>query len=268
MSFRQFLKSKTFFLNILFAILVTVIIIVLAMYGIRIYTHHGKSLAVPDFSGMNLDELSEKAMENDLLFELIDSVYVDNIAPGTVVDQSPEAGFRVKEGRTIFITISATTPEQVAMPKLTDISLRQAENIMQTNGLVVGQINYIPSEYPDLVLSQKINDEEIEVGTMVNKGIAIDLTVGQTMSGEFTVVPDLVGASLEQAKEEINALLLNTGALIYDESVVSPEDTLNAIIWRQRPEPSSTEDTEQGTSVDLWLTIDVDKLLTGEDDGM
>ena len=88
-----------------------------------------------------------------------------------VIGQMPEAGHDVKEGRTIFLSICALSPEQVEMPKLTDISFRQAVNIMQTVGLNVGRIEYVPSEFSNLVLAQKLNEESVEPGVMVNNRI-------------------------------------------------------------------------------------------------
>ena len=256
MSFKAFLKSKSFLLTLFFAIAITVVIVVITIYSIRIYTNHGESLLVPDLLGMELEKVDELLTENDLMYEISDSVYFGGAEPGAVVDQVPVAGFRVKEGRTIFLTICANAPEQVPMPKLTDISLRQATNILRNVGLVIGNVRYVSSEYPNLVLSQKLDGKEIVVGTMTGKGSQIDLTVGQSMLGEMTTVPNLFGATLEQAEGEITSLFLNVGAVIYDDSVLTLADSLDARIWQQRPESSSQEKIEQGTSIDLWLTAD------------
>ena len=265
MSFKAFLKSKSFLLNILYAVVITVVLVVITIYSIRIYTNHGESLLVPDLLGMELETVDALLNENDLVYEISDSVYYVGVEAGAVVDQSPVAGFRVKEGRTIFLTICANAPEQVAMPKLTDISLRQATNILRNVGLIIGEVKYISSEYPNLVLSQKQNGEEITVGAMTSKGSRIDLTVGKSMLGEMTIVPNLFGASLEQAEGEITSLFLNVGAVIYDDSVLTMADSLDARIWQQRPEASSQEKTEQGTSIDLWLTTDQEILDPGTD---
>jgi hypothetical protein len=48
--------------------------------------------------------------------------------------------------------------------------------------------------------------------------------------------------------------MLNTGALIFDSSILTPEDSLNAIVWRQYPSTSNTRIINSGSSVDLWLT--------------
>ena len=54
--------------------------------------------------------------------------------------------------------------------------------------------------------------------------------------------------------------MLNPGVLIYDESVILNEDSLNAKIWQQRPSRKFTETVSLGSSVDLWITVDTLKI--------
>jgi beta-lactam-binding protein with PASTA domain len=259
MSFRAFLKSKIFLLNLGVAVLITLVLLIIVLIAVRGYTDHGESFAIPDFQNMDMKEVSRLIREKDLRFEIIDSIYTENAAPGNVIDQFPVPGFSVKKGRTVFLTICARNPEQVAMPTLTDISLRQAVSIMQGVGLNVGKIEYVPSEYPNLVLEQKFRGIPVASGRLIDRGSNIDLVVGKSGSGEITVVPDLIGVTLEQAKNEITVLNLSLGAVIYDESILNIGDSLSARIWQQRPE-SSKEMVEQGTAVDLWLTVDENKI--------
>ena len=260
MSFKSYLISRPFWKNILFSIVGIVAFLFLTMFVIRVYTNHGESFAVPNFKGMKQDQLTALSAEKGLNFEVIDSLHMQKAEPGTVVDQVPEAGALVKEGRTIFVTICAINPEQVKMPKLTDVSYRQALNVMQSSGLNVGDAIYVPSEYPDLVLNQMIDSVKIEKGTLVAKGSYIDLVIGELKSGEKTAAPNLIGVRLDQALDVIAESKLNKGAIIYDDSFTNLEDSLNARIWQQRPMSRVDELIDQGTSVDLWLTVDEDRL--------
>lgn len=265
MSLKSFLISKTFLIQLVIAIALTVVLLLFTMLAIRTYTNHGESFPVPDLNGMNIKQAEELLKSQHLEYEIADSTYLDTAEPGAVIGQMPEAGHDVKEGRTIFLSICALSPEQVAMPKLTDISFRQAVNIMQAYGLNVGRIDYVPSEFSNLVLEQKLNEEPVEAGVMVNKGSRIDLTIGKTSNGEKTVVPNLIGSTLVQAKGEIASLFLNVGAVIYDETIETQEDSLAAKVWRQRPTHTSYDEIEQGASIDIWLTVDETKLITDTD---
>ncbi len=252
-------------MQLLLAVALIIGLLLVTMLGIRLYTNHGESAPVPDLTGMPIDQAEALLSAHKLAFEIADSTYLDTAEPGAVIGQMPAAGHQVKEGRTIFLTICALSPEQIAMPKLTDISFRQAVNIMQSVGLNVGRIEYVPSEFSNLVLEQKINEQVIEPNVLVNKGSRVDLTIGKTSNGEKTVVPNLIGSTLVQAKGEIASLFLNVGAVIYDEAIETQDDSLAAKVWQQRPTTNSYDEIEQGASIDLWLTTDEAKFVSDTD---
>jgi beta-lactam-binding protein with PASTA domain len=260
MSIKKFLVSRTFIVNLFIAIALVAIIIFIVLKSLNAYTHHGESNPVPDFTGMLEPEVKTTAEQNHLRINIIDSVYTDAVQPGGVVDQVPKAGFGVKENRTIFLTINYTQKERVALPKLTDISFRQAQVLTKNCGLLVGEISYRPSEYNNLVLKILQDSMEVLPGNLLLKGSKIDFIVGRDSENEQTPLPDLINLGIEPAKEIITNAMLNLGALIYDESVTTAEDSLNAIIWKQYPNPKTTSSVEMGTSVDLWVTVDEEKI--------
>ncbi len=263
MSFKSFLFSKTFLVQLLIAFGIVALLLTGTMFAMRVYTNHGESFQLPDLEKMSVKEAERLLTDNKLNCKVTDSIYLESAVPGSVIGQMPVAGHFVKEGRTIFLSICALAPEEVAMPKLTDISFRQAVNIMQAAGLNVGHVDYVPSEFPNLVLRQEINGAEILPGRIVNKGSHVDLIIGKAPTGEKTVVPNLIGVSLSQARNKTASLFLNLGAIIYDESVVSKEDSLVARICRQRPTQDSFDEIDLGASIDIWLTVNEEKLNEG-----
>ncbi len=267
MSLKKFLVSRVFLLNLLIAVILVVAIIVVILQSLKTYTHHGESNPVPDFTGMLQQEVMTIAEENHLRINIIDSVYTDAVQPGGVVDQVPKAGFRVKENRTIFLTINYTQKERVALPKLTDISFRQAQVLTKNSGLLVGEISYQPSEYNNLVLKVTQDSMEVLPGNLLIKGSTIDFVVGRDSENEQTPLPDLTNMTIDSAKEVITNAMLNSGVLIYDQSIATAEDSLNAVVWKQYPNPKTTSMVEMGTSVDLWVTVDEEKIkkIAGEE---
>ncbi|MFV0376489.1 MAG: PASTA domain-containing protein [Mangrovibacterium sp.] len=261
MSLKAFLTSKTFFKQVLIALGLTLLLMFVVLWLVRIYTNHGESFELPDLTGMSVHDAEQVLKSKNLEFEVADSLYLDGAVPGSVIGQVPAAGHSVKEGRTIFLSICAVAPEQVVMPHLTDISLRQAVSMMQAVGLNVGRVEYQLSEFPNLVLEQRMNSQPVPAGTRVNKGSNIDLLIGKSGDGEKTVVPNLLGGTLGQAKGEIASLFLNLGAVIYDESVQTREDTLAAQVWQQRPSADSYDEIDLGASIDLWLSVNPDRQL-------
>jgi len=261
MSLKKFLLSRVFLLQIIAAGAVIILLVTATMIGLRIYTQHGQAFPVPDLVELTEKEVQEKINAMKLQYRVIDSAYIPSQRPGSVIDQVPEPGFKVKEGRTLLLTMNARTPEQVLLPKLRDISFRQAQVLIENRGLNLGNIRYKPSEYNDLVLRVFHDSSEIFQGKILEKGSRIDLEIGRVAGSEKTDVPDLIGLSREDAKLILTDAMLNMGVIMYDASVASPEDSLHARIWKQRPNPRLSPDTEMGTSVDIWVTMDEEKII-------
>ena len=242
--------------NIVLAGVIVLAIIVITLLSIRIYTDHGESFAVPDFTGLSLAEVDQIAGERHLRYEVVDSVYDNDLPGGAVVEQYPEPNFKVKKNRRIFLTTNAELPEMVTMPNVVGVTLRQAVAMIETQGLKVGQLTYIPDIAINSVLYQKYQGQEIEPGAEIVKGATIDLVLGKGLSTEKTMPPQLIGLSLDEAKQKIVQAYLNLGAVVYDDSVVSEEDSLHALIFRQSPLHNNTNLVNLGSSIDVWLTAD------------
>lgn len=260
MTLKEFLKSKTFKRNALAAIGIFIFLIVLNMFFLRIYTNHGDSVEIPELKGKTSDEVAAILDDLDLRFQIGDSVYSKETAPGTVLDQYPKAGMKVKENRIIFITMCALSQEMIAMPQLTDISYRQAINLIESNGLIAGNIEYQPSEFPNLVLEQKVDGKRIGVGERIAKGSVVDLVLGSDSNGEASEVPTLFGRNLAEARLTIGEAFLNVGTINWDESITTEEQKNKALIWKQTPDPAEIFEVARGTAIDIWLTLDPTKL--------
>ncbi|MCK5729614.1 MAG: PASTA domain-containing protein [Draconibacterium sp.] len=261
MSFKKFLVSRVFFLNLIIAIILVVVIIFFIRQSLNTYTRHGQSRPVPNFIGMSPTEAIEIAEQQNLKIIVIDSVFTEEVMPGKIIEQVPYEGLGVKENRTIFITINSTQKEQVVLPKLTDISFRQAQVLVGNWGLQIGEISYKPSEYNNLVLKVKQDTIELFQGDIVLKGSIINFIVGRDTENEETPLPNLKGDNIESAKKVITDAMLNFGVLIYDETILTAEDSINATIWKQSPDVNARTFVRMGTSIDLWVTIDEEKII-------
>jgi beta-lactam-binding protein with PASTA domain len=264
MSVLKFLVSKRFFRHIVAAIALIIISFIATFITLNIYTHHGDSFATPDFSGLTEQQFIDLIQQKELRYKIIDSVHINNYTPGAVVEQTPKSGSRVKVNRTIFFTINAYTAEKVTMPNLIDFSLRNAQVTLESYGLSVGQLIYIPSEYTQLVLGQHYEGKPIEPGTSIKKGTSIDLLVGQGLSNIKTDIPNLKGLTLEQARSLCQNNSLNIDVVIYDDSIANQKDSLEAFVWKQLPDAQSGQKLRLGSSLEVWLTKDSTKIATGK----
>jgi eukaryotic-like serine/threonine-protein kinase len=263
MTFKEFLKTKTFKNNALAAVGITVVLLIASVFVLRIYTHHGQSIEVPNLKGERIEDVARVLKRLDLKYQIQDSVYSHDTKPGTVLDHFPRPGMKVKENRTIFITMCAVNQEMISMPQLTDISYRQALNIIESSGLAAGKVSYKPSEFPDLVLEQRSSGRSIPVGEPIAKGSVIDLVLGSnSQEGESCQVPTLSGRNLAEAKLVIEGAFLSVGNINYDETVLYESQKEKAVIYKQSPDPSEVFEVTKGSGIDLWLTIDKKKLET------
>jgi len=256
----HFLTSKDFLKHLIIAVIVAVVIISTTFIALNIYTQHGDSFPVPDFTGKTMQEAQRIAENNTLELEVTDSVYEDDQPKSTIVKQNPKAGFNVKEGRKVFLTKNASNPEKVKMPNIVGVSHRQAKNTLNNSGLKIGKLQHVPDIAVNNVLKQKVNGEEINPGKMIPKGTKVDLVLGKGLGNKRVQIPDLKNYKLEKAKSKILQAAMNVGATKYDESVENEEDSSEAKVWKQYPPYRKNKKARLGSYIDLWLTTDSTKL--------
>ncbi len=256
----EYILSKVFLKNLGFYIGGVIILFFLVFLMIRIYTDHGDAFSVPDFRGMTLQSVEKLAKEKNLNFEVFDSVYSSDYFPGTVVEQHPVAGFRVKKHHTVYLTMNAVGKEKTIMPELVGHTLRQARSMMLTYGLQVGKLTYVYDIAKNVVLEQHYQGRTINKGDTLVKGSFIDLTLGKGLGNDKTMVPQLIDLTREEAKIKAADYYFSLGAVNMDGSVISKSDSQNARVFMQRPEHNENNLVPLGSSIDIWLTNDTTKI--------
>ncbi len=263
MNFLKFLLTRVFLKNLLIAFGIGFFLLIASLIWLRVFTHHGQALTVPDLTGLSLEEVDVITKAKKIRYTVTDSVFYKELPKGTVVKQNPHQGSKVKVNRTIYLSMNAINPERVTMPTVTGVSLRQARATLETYGLSLGKISYKPDIAVNIVLEQRINDTIINPGSMIIKGSAVNLVLGRGLSDQTTLVPNLVGIDVITSKELLADRYLNYGAIVYDNSVATGLDTLFAFVWKQRPDVAeATEEVrlQLGSNVDIWVTVDSTKL--------
>lgn len=250
-SFGAFLKSRTFILNVVAALILSLLFLGLTIKGLDTYTLHGQTITVPVFRGLHKNSLDNFIKGTHLHYVIVDSAtYNPKKGKGVVLDQDPDPQAKVKEDRTIYLTINASVPPQIKMPNLIDVSFRQAEAILQTYGLKLGTLIYKPDLAKNAVLGQQYRGKEIAPGTTIKKGAIINLILGDGLSPSEAEIPDLSGLSYDQAMAELQSNSLNIGSVIYEDE----DDTTGAKVYKQRPSGSSRRTVKLGESVDIFLS--------------
>lgn len=172
------------------------------------WTFHGQTAIVPDIKQKNYNEAKSLLAVNGLTLEISDSIYDRNMAPGTIVESWPKAGAVVKEGRQVYVTVTAFSPKQVtiSMPLTGNVSSRQALSYLRGIGLTDVRMEYVPSEYADLVVGARYGDSPLNVGTVIPVTSTVTLTVGtgpEPAEGDSIIeLEEFVQPILEYSEEE------------------------------------------------------------------
>ncbi|MDO5443404.1 MAG: PASTA domain-containing protein [Bacteroidia bacterium] len=245
--------------NLAGAVIFFVALAILANVLLGIFTHHNKTIIVPDMFGLSLNEARTVADSSLVRIDVIDSIYVRGMAKGAVYRQNPAAGSEVKTGRRILLTINAMIPKKVTMPNLIGYSMRQAKAELSTRGLSLGKLIYVEDIATNNVLKQQYRGKDIAPGSSIESGSAVDLVVGLDELDNRTYIPKVVGMKQVRAVDVIHENSLNVSRLQFDESVKNWQDSLNAVVYRQSPTASQAP-TLMGSDVSLYLTIDPERI--------
>lgn len=241
-------------MHIALIIIFVSLMIFLVMSWLSHYTRHGETISVPDLQGKSLEEVSRLLQNNDLVFDVTDSVYADDVDRGVVVTQTPRSGKAVKKGRTIFLTVNSMLPEMVEVPDLMGKSLRIAGPILEITGLKLKSLEYQPDEScTDCVIGMKYEGDEIKAGFKIRKGAEVTIILGQ-QSQEETSVPNLLGMQYRDAQDIILGQSLNVGQVLLCTDCETSEDTSAAYVINQIPKEGN--DARLGAYVDVFLTSD------------
>lgn len=246
--------------NLLGAVAFVLAVVLTASILLGILTKHNKEIDVPDFANMTVAEASEVAARSGMRVEVADSVFVRRMEKGVVYRQEPLCGAKVKKGRRILLVINAVNPKKVAVPNVVGCSLRQAKAEILSRGLLLGRLKYVSDMATNNVLAQEIRGSEARPGREVECETPIDLVLGLSESDYTTSVPSLSGLKRVAAVDAVHDHSLNIRRMVFDGSVRTYADSLNAVVFNQSPLPSA-EKIRMGSDMTLYLTIDENKIL-------
>lgn len=247
------LISKPMLIQYGFGIIFVIIAISATFLWLNISTNHDEEFSVPDFSGMTVKDAAIQAYDHNLVLEVIDSVYNGIGKRGTILDQNPPPDFKVKSNRKIFVTIKSVKPKIIKMPDFIHTTLVQARADIETYGLRIGKISYEPSIYDNVVLKQQFKGIDIPTGKDIEQGSEIELVLGKSSDMGNTVTPDLTGLLREEAELEAADYMLNIGVILYDETIISYKDSVNARVLKQSPKPNIS--FRPGDEIDIVMSM-------------
>ncbi|WP_369272196.1 Stk1 family PASTA domain-containing Ser/Thr kinase [Streptomyces sp. R11] len=124
---------------------------------------------VPDVLGKTCDEAKAQMTANNLVGTCTEVETQDPNQVGKVIATSPEAGSTANKNSTVTIQIGkAAEQEQVAVPTVTQLSLKDAKKALQDAGLAVGNIQGAQDDNAIVFTQDPQPNTQVAKGTAVN----------------------------------------------------------------------------------------------------
>ncbi|MBL7701327.1 MAG: PASTA domain-containing protein [Ferruginibacter sp.] len=249
------LTNKPFWVNLVTAIVIALLILFLFLKMLGWITKHGDYLKVPAVVGMNTNEAVKLLEKQGFEVYIQDSVFTDTAKRGIILKQLPDPNATVKINRTVFLTVNRYVPPMIDMPKLEGQNLSFAIRMLERNHLKLGDTTFKPDFAYGSVLEQHYNGMRIPEKSKVQWGSRIDLVIAGGLENKQMPVPSLIGMTYADAKASLEADGINIGAVIGEGSI---SDTAAAYIIKQRPERFDEENMliyiQSGQLMDLWIS--------------
>lgn len=146
----------------------------------------------------------------------------------------------------IIMPTAVHTRREFLLPNITNLSLKEAEGILQKRGLSLKVMaeDYNPSKPPGIILSQSPNPQ-----TKVKKGRIVKVVVSKGQ--KMVQVPNLKGVSLRQAELMLGEQGLEVGEINWIPSDSLPE---NVVV---NSAPSHGLSVPLGMSVNLQVSLGI-----------
>jgi len=190
MKIKELFRSRTFWLHLSLMVAGTILLFWLGLKMLDIYTRHGSSYVVPDFSGMTPEEIVMMPGNEPFRIVVSDSVYDNSRQGGIVIEQEPLPGSEVKRNRTIHLTIVSKQQEMIPLPDLGNTA-RSARSQLEAFGLRLGKVTEVRGEFVGLLQRVFYLGREIQPGEKIPRGATVDIEV--SMGRDFydpSEIPD------------------------------------------------------------------------------
>jgi len=185
-----------------------------------------ESVNVPEVTELSLEDGAAKIESVGLLYKVTSQLFSEKYPENTILSQTPSGRSNIKQGRTIYLTISKGN-QKVAVPMLVGFPLRIARIELIKRGLTLGSVAYDNSE---LFGNDTIVYQNSSAGQSVNYGKSVDVVVSNGSSFNKTV-PSLIGAKYE----DVEFILQSNGFILGNVSYRHSETFTPNTVLEQSP---------------------------------
>lgn len=201
----------------------------------------GAGTPLPSLVGMDEATARESVKGLGVTITVGRSVFDEQVPAGTVLETSPGAGSRVKEGANILITLSKG-PERYTVPELAGMTVDEADAALAALRLQLGERT---DEFSSTVRKGRIISSTPSAGMLTRGGSIVNIVVSK--GPDLIDLPDVTGVDADQAMGELaDAGFGPSTTLGYSETI--PEGK----VISQDPVPGKYA---RGTAVRLTISL-------------
>jgi len=188
------------------------------------YVKLGAVAKVPNVNGIKYEEAERKLQVMGFEVKKSEPRFDAQAPSGTVIMQLPYAGSITKQGRRIYLTVSKGENLEF-VPNLVGLPLRQARINLIRVGMDVGEIIY---EFCDTIGRDLVSGQSIQSTAMARPATKIDVKISRGQAAVQTMMPSLMGLTIQDAKVKLGNAGLSMGSINYKESEAYEENTIIA----------------------------------------
>lgn len=208
------------------------------------------TIGLRDVRGFSWQD-AKRILEDDKFRVALAGKY-DTTPKGSVIDQHPAVGSRVREGSLVTLIVSKGL-QPVLVPNFTGMRIEQAQSLAAKLGITLetSQQVLMPGQQPGTVASQDIDaGKTLDRGGVVHVAVnAAAQTAPQNPSGAGTaVVPQIIGQPYAQA----TTTLQQAGFPLFIQYSVGPSSANGTIIGE---DPSGGAQVTPGSRITLTLSV-------------
>lgn len=194
--------------------------------------HHRPVRSVPDLKGKSVLESLELLSQANLALKKDGEQFDSSTPAGTVLEQNPAAGSKVREGKIVRVTVSQGG-EKVLVPSLAGLELREAEIQLRQKNLALGELSEI---YSLRFAQNRVVSQDPEPNGVAEKNSLVSLTVSKGSPPEGTLlVPDFTSKPLEEAQKWAKSHKVEISSVVQESSLQGSPGT----VLRQDPRADS-----------------------------
>lgn len=251
---------KRFLLHLAAMVAFIVILLLAILLWLKIYTHHGQKLELPDYRERHIDEAKLDAKEQSFEILVNDSIFKVGVEGGIILNQNPIPGSLVKEMRKVYVDISrynATTNTLNDLPVMygrefnsvkRSLNHLEIESDIKSYKYDAGEADHILEVwYKGVQIDGKTgrkNEVEIETGG------TLSFVLSKKEGGEIKI-PDLICERLGNAKWKLQISKLKLGRIEKRGLITVPLDS--AYIVQQMPSYTDSTSIQMGESINVLI---------------